>query len=327
MTTTPLASMTPAEIDLILGRLYDRHWDASAHALRVREYIHLAVNDRGHYVRNRRTWKLPYFEAKAQARRLAEKPDTPEGEEAAQALQKVDDAVAKVAAIDAEIEPYHDEYLRRGGWTRAFLAQSSNGHVHSSMNCSTCHNGEQPTRFKWFPVYSGRSEEEIVADAGERACTVCYPSAPVEVRKCPTKFFTDEEISRQEAREAREAKAAAREAKALAEAISDPEGGALYRGDSRWDKVEKLRSAEMLMSASLAEIIWEKGRIGDPDWTYSNGRTPEIRERDAAYEAAYFHRAIAHKTGETLAEVFDRINPKATAKYRRDRRAADRNHR
>ncbi|HTW07063.1 MAG TPA: hypothetical protein VME46_06125, partial [Acidimicrobiales bacterium] len=71
--------------------------------------------------------------------------------------------------IAAELQPYEHEYRRRP-WTRAFVVPG--GHVHRSMDCSTCH---PTTRFAWLPDYSGADEAKIVEDACERACTVCYP--------------------------------------------------------------------------------------------------------------------------------------------------------
>jgi len=66
------------------------------------------------------------------------------------------------------------------GWSRFFLVLNVGGHVHSSMNCSTCNNGKQDTRFAWLPELSGLNEADAVADQGAILCTTCYPSAPVE---------------------------------------------------------------------------------------------------------------------------------------------------
>jgi hypothetical protein len=63
------------------------------------------------------------------------------------------------------------------GWSRFFVVTSSNGHVHSSMQCHTC---RPTTRFGWLPRLSGKSEAEAVAELGPNLCTVCFESAPVE---------------------------------------------------------------------------------------------------------------------------------------------------
>ena len=69
------------------------------------------------------------------------------------------------------------------------------------------------TSFWWATEYSGKTEAEIVADAGERACTICYPSAPVGVKG--TKFFTPDEVeAAAEAEERKQLRAANAEKKA-----------------------------------------------------------------------------------------------------------------
>jgi len=82
---------------------------------------------------------------------------------------KVEELTLALAALDAEYT----------GWTRAFLVTNSNGHVHSSMNCSTCNRNGKATTFAWVTDFSDHDEAQIVAAAGWRACTVCYPTAPV----------------------------------------------------------------------------------------------------------------------------------------------------
>lgn len=131
------------------------------------------------------------------------------------------------ARIDTEISPrerfYEDEYQRRGGWTRAFIVTNANGHVHKDMSCSTCY---AKTRYSWLTRFSGTNEEEVVQAAGERACTVCYPSAPVEVLSRPTTVFTPAEeqraVERAEAEQRRAERAAAAAAKAITTPMDDP---------------------------------------------------------------------------------------------------------
>ena len=99
-------------------------------------------------------------------------------------------AVDALRAIIAESDSLEHEFQRRGGWTRFFFVQG--GHIHSSMNCSTCNNGKSFTQFGWLPQYSGKSEKEMIdglrAEKGGSAtimCTVCYPSAPTEWTEKP----------------------------------------------------------------------------------------------------------------------------------------------
>lgn len=62
-------------------------------------------------------------------------------------------------------------------WSRFFLVRNTGGHIHSSMNCSTCH---PTTSFAWLPLLSGLTEKDAVEAHGPLLCSVCYPSAPVE---------------------------------------------------------------------------------------------------------------------------------------------------
>lgn len=60
-------------------------------------------------------------------------------------------------------------------WTRFILVPA--GHLHRGTGCSTL---RWNTERYALPEYSGADETEIVGLAGERACTVCFPSAPVD---------------------------------------------------------------------------------------------------------------------------------------------------
>lgn len=82
----------------------------------------------------------------------------------------------EIAAARAEAQPLEAEYDAKP-WSRFFLVTNANGHIHSSMTCSTCN---PRTRFAWLPELSGLTEKDAVDAHGPRLCTVCYPTAPVE---------------------------------------------------------------------------------------------------------------------------------------------------
>ncbi|CCQ44634.1 gp38 domain protein [Pseudarthrobacter siccitolerans] len=111
-------------------------------------------------------------------------------------------AQAKVAALKAEAAPL-EAIAAAGNWSRFVLVPG--GHLHRGFHCSTLR-WSTPTGL--LPEYSGADEKEIVEIAGEVACTVCFPSAPVDR---PTRI-----PALVEEREAREAEAAARAAKKVA---------------------------------------------------------------------------------------------------------------
>lgn len=67
--------------------------------------------------------------------------------------------------------------LSYDGWSRFFLVQASNGHIHRDMACSTCF---PTTQYAWLPELSGLGEAAAVEEYGAILCSICYPSAPVE---------------------------------------------------------------------------------------------------------------------------------------------------
>jgi hypothetical protein len=60
------------------------------------------------------------------------------------------------------------------GWQRFFLVE----HIHRSQHCSSFREG---TRIGWLPKVSGLTEAEAVAEYGPVLCSICFPSAPVEL--------------------------------------------------------------------------------------------------------------------------------------------------
>ena len=88
-------------------------------------------------------------------------------EEMAEALKELHRTTCKVAEAESNYT----------GWSRFYLVTNSNGHIHSSMHCSTCY---WDTSFAWLTELSGLTEAEAVAEYGEILCSICYPSAPVE---------------------------------------------------------------------------------------------------------------------------------------------------
>lgn len=178
-----LSDATPAEIDAVLAELHGRYTSARTHQI--------AANKKAYTYEHRN----PSYSSQ-----LAEQA----------AWFK-----AQAEALLFEMAPMDDEYVRRGRWTRAFVV--ADGHVHSSMDCSTCNNGMYPTEFGWVTEFSGKTEAEVVEAAGSRACTVCYPSAPVDAPA--GRIFHATEIEAQKARDERAAKKATADAKKAANAF------------------------------------------------------------------------------------------------------------
>ncbi|GLZ37868.1 hypothetical protein [Actinokineospora sp. NBRC 105648] len=181
-----LISATPTEIDTELARILKLVDEAFAAIARVQ-------------TRRKRRAKLGYADEPGKA-----DPD-------------VVAAKATIARCLKESEPLEAEFTRRGGWTRAYLVNNTNGHVHRTMQCRTCY---PTTEFYWITDLSGADEDYIVGEAGEKACTECYPSAPVDVLRRPTRIKTPEQV-------ARLAEKAARATANAVKAITAPDGGPL----------------------------------------------------------------------------------------------------
>ncbi len=156
-------------------------------------------------------------------------------------VEKIQESIEKVAKIKLEIGKVNIEIAKLNNiykqdpWTRAFLVLASNGHVHSSMDCNTCF---PTTRYNWLVQYSNDDENTIVEDAGQDACTICYPSAPAEVLNRPSRIVTADKIAKAQAKAERDAKKAERIAKEKANAPTKS-GEFLYFKDGRYTQVIK----------------------------------------------------------------------------------------
>ena len=91
--------------------------------------------------------------------------------------------------------------------------------------------------------YSNDDENTIVEDAGQDACTVCYPSAPAEVLNRPSRIVTADKIAKAQAKAEREAKKAERIAKEKANAPT-ASGQPLTYKEGKWTReIKTERSA------------------------------------------------------------------------------------
>lgn len=178
--TMTLTEMSPREIDTLLAEAYGKKATAQRKVAMAFESVHYAIKDKSHYVsRNRKVWATTDAVAERTLReRIASGEVEPWNVRSHESvLATLDEHRAAVAEAVSEMETYEEEFSRRGGWSRFFLVQASNGHIHSSMACSTCY---PTTQFGWLPEVSGQTEAEAVANYGAILCTVCFPSAPVE---------------------------------------------------------------------------------------------------------------------------------------------------
>ena len=156
-------------------------------------------------------------------------------------VEKIQESRDKAAKVKLEISFINIEIGKLNAiydqdpWTRAFLVINSNGHVHSSMDCSTCF---PTTRYQWLIQYSNDDEATIVEDAGKDACTICYPSAPAEVLNRASRIVTADKVAKAAAKAERDAKKAARIAKEKANAPT-ASGEFLTYKEGKWTRVIK----------------------------------------------------------------------------------------
>ena len=159
-------------------------------------------------------------------------------------LAQLDELRAKLAELGAESAPYEKEFSRRGGWSRFFLCLNAEGHVHSSLACSTL---RRETQMAWLPELSGRIEAEMVAEHGNGACTVCFPSAPTMAG------FVDGTSARArrtaEERAARDAEAAARRTAKVAKALVRPVRG-------RHGTIRTVAAAKQEIRDAIRSNVW-----------------------------------------------------------------------
>lgn len=257
--TIDLRTQTPAQIDTVLADLDYERYTAFMKAVQYRQSAY-----------------------KAQEGSRYSRPDPARAEKLMGYAAEQDEIAA---AKSAEMAPYEAEFNRRGGWTRAFLVVTSGtGHVHSSQRCHTCY---PTTQFHWVTKLSGHDEAEIVEAAGERACTICYPSAPAYVLNRPTALFTKDEEAKKAAREEREAKKAAAQAASIIDPVT---GRVLFKTE---------RGATNDIASDLDSYF----------------RYEDTKYLDAAFKLTAL---VADKRGVPAEALWDELKAKAEKKFRRE---------
>lgn len=306
-----LKGMTPPEVDELFAAVYEVSHELYLKTLDGWDDLRSAAGDKRDPFT--RVWGMMMSEAEKKAKAKA----------AADPFSAAAQAIANLEKIQAERERLDRgvwakltaEFDRRGGWPRAYLAiTNGKGHVHRTDNCSTCHRGAQRTRLHWMTEYSGKTQKKIIEAAGERACTVCYPDAPVADRNRPTVMFSPDEIEAAKAREQREVKRTEAAARKAAKAITDADGGPL-RVHTWTKKAHKKQTRNGLVDVpeqsfhdTLTTLHGARGWLTDQ---VDPGRYNDGTHRDIGKVAD----AIALKEGKTRDQVIEEA--KVRAKKRR----------
>lgn len=200
---------------------------------------------------------------------------------------------AQLSFVEWKISEVNKEFDRRGGWTRAFIVTNGNGHIHSSMSCQTCNKMGKRTSFQLVSQVSGEKEEYIVDLAGERACTVCYPTAPLNKPVNPILMSDDERRKVQEAEE-RKLKKLEKEK----EKVYDAKGKLISN---------TIRGARTKISQELSDIYW-----------YGNTH-PTFKEWESNVNS--WMKAVSDKTGESFDKINKEMRDKARLKVEKERKS------
>lgn len=263
MLSGDLAKATPSEIDAELARLDFEYAKASNALHRLVKWIE-SLTDDGH------------------RREL---------------LSRMEAARRAIADCENAARPLDAEFKRRGGWTRAWLVLASGGHVHRTTECRTCF---PTTKFAWLTQLSGQDEVKIVEQAGEAACTECYPSAPVDVRNRPSRIRTPEQLAR-EVEKAERAKIKA------AKAIAAPDGTSLRT--KGYGEI----GTEFTARRSYADAVAYARCLARADIARHRDTIAEYHE-----DAQCILAALAAKHGRTEDDLRAELAPKVEARWTRE---------
>lgn len=220
--------------------------------------------------------------------------------------RKNTEAITQILTEIAEAEEVYAEYR----WQRAYLVTNSNGHVHKATWCGTCF---PTTKFEWLVSYSGSSEKEIVDDAGELACTVCYPTAPAEVLNRPSAIVSKDRAQKEADKQAREAAKQQREEKRIAKSPTKS-GAALRIPADRFYPTQRDERGSVLGSERAATALWVEIETAEAvGWPQH--MLPDQAQRESQ---AIIEEALAEKYGRSVEEQVEVLRAKAAAKVKRE---------
>lgn len=225
MATTDTTQMTPVEVDTVL---YDNYVKQAQLQLRIVSQVKT----------------IERYEAQL------EKHDSDYVRtQVLDARNRLTEMQEERTALIAASTPYHVEYSRRP-WNRYYLVNNTNGHVHRGMDCSTCF---ASTEYQWLVDLADCDEDAMIEEWGERACTVCFPTAPSNPN-----YNRPARVDR-EAREAAQAEKDARASAKAEKAITDVDGSPLK---THRDTYRTKVAARNGLSQAVQNAVW----YGTPEY-------------------------------------------------------------
>lgn len=141
----------------------------------------------------------------------------------------------KIAELAEKMKPLEEIYMEHQ-WERYYFVPG--GHVHDCY-CSTW---RSTTAVYWLTEHAGMPVAELIEKAGDRACTVCFPDAPVD-KPTTLEVYTKD----LEAKDARRAELEEKRAKAYAEAIKDENGEVVFKS---------MRAANTSAGRNIQSIVY-----------------------------------------------------------------------
>lgn len=200
-------------------------------------------------------------------------------------LTSIKESEEELSRIDDRLAPYEDRYADER-WSRAWLVTNAGGHVHKDTQCSTCF---PTTQYDLVTEMSGKDEDYIVSMAGEGACTVCYPDAPVNVLSSPRRMKSEDE---KEA-EARKREAAKKRSEKNAKLLFDPMTGEHLTAPG----FQVLKTERSAMTAAVNELDSDFG-----DYLYSLNDPNMAEYRDSYRKSAERAAELSSKVAWAISE-------------------------
>lgn len=285
-----LKAMTPVQVDTILVAAMLEEQKAEA----VLDRNEKAITNWGKKVEEYSDPKLLADDPDFWNRRLLDykgRIETARGE--------VEATLPKLAAAQKVIRVCDEEYDSRP-WSRFYLTQNSNGHLHRSQSCSTLY---PTTVLAFIPDVSGFSNDEIIDAVGTTACDICFPNMKNQAPKIRLEL-PDKKAARLEREQAK----AERDAKKNAKAIMGRDGNPVRTKGDGLIKTES--EAQRIAVQHLAQFkAIDAGK-------YSVNNDTIIPERK--HDVVVLVDALAYKRGTELQTQLVELDKKAEAKFKRD---------
>ena len=168
-------------VDSRLSEIHGDLDDERRKGRQIMDRIHYDMGDRQHYRGKVKYWGMTDEEALEQLEDSIDQaeydsPDEHIIQKQVKLLSEWNENEFTQDRLRDDIDVLQNEYAQ-SPWTRFFLVQNNNGHIHKNMSCSKCY---PTTQYGWLPSLSGLSTEDAVDSYGSMLCSTCYPDAPTD---------------------------------------------------------------------------------------------------------------------------------------------------